>query len=217
MLLVNLTIASQCGLTLAADSSESSIITTSVNHRSNGKNMVFAFSDDRNKDSIRHDLSKDFLDIHISKMKRAIFIYGEKKGHGMISAISEGSGLLLMPVIAKNGTENFRYVVRDLEGIETVEKNVFKSGNKIETMNYDRINDENILLSSFSILHYYPLANVTPVEWKILRIAYSAGYYSWPRTAQLSKISDSVGASKTSVLYHLRNGERKILQKFLGN
>ncbi|MCL4420108.1 MAG: helix-turn-helix domain-containing protein [Candidatus Thermoplasmatota archaeon] len=201
---------------MAADTSESSIIITSVNHRSNGKNMVFAFSDDRNKDSIRHDLSKDFLDIHISKIKRAIFILGEKKGHGMISAISEGGGLL-MPVVAKSGTENFRYVVKDLEGIETVEKNVFKSGNKIETMNYDRITEENILLSSFSILHYYPLVSVTPVEWKILRIAYSAGYYSWPRTAQLSKISDSVGASKTSVLYHLRNGERKILQKFLGN
>lgn len=217
MLLVNLTIESACGLTLAADSSESSIITTVINQRPKGKNMIFAFSNDKNKDTLKHDLSKDFTDFHISKFDRTIVIYGEKRSHGMVSAIVNGNGFLMMPVIARAGTENFRYVLHDIQDLNTIERNVLKAGNKIETMTYDKIDTNDFIINSFNMGHYYPLLNITPTEWKILRTAYSRGYYSWPRVSQLGEISGAIGVSKTSVLYHLRNGERKILRKILGN
>jgi len=60
------------------------------------------------------------------------------------------------------------------------------------------------------------ISNLTDTEMKIIRTALNQGFYSWPRSFDLMAISNSFNLTKPTVLYHLRNAERNIMESLFG-
>jgi hypothetical protein len=56
---------------------------------------------------------------------------------------------------------------------------------------------------------------LTPKQERVLRVALEAGYFDYPRKARLSKLAETAGVSKPSVLEILRRAERKALEAFV--
>ncbi|MFC6736196.1 helix-turn-helix domain-containing protein, partial [Halolamina salina] len=48
----------------------------------------------------------------------------------------------------------------------------------------------------------------------VLRAAYHAGYFEWPRDTTAEELADSVGVSAPTLHNHLRNAEGKLLTAF---
>lgn len=61
----------------------------------------------------------------------------------------------------------------------------------------------------------WPLAKVlTDRQQQVLRAAYLAGYYAWPRDTTAEELADSLGISSPTLHQHLRRAERNILSGF---
>jgi predicted DNA binding protein len=82
--------------------------------------------------------------------------------------------------------------------------------NHIDDFTISRLRQED--LASLMNRNYVPLyGQLTTMEFEILRSAVSNGYYQWPRGYNLDDISRRFNIRKPTVLYHLRNAEKKIL------
>lgn len=57
-------------------------------------------------------------------------------------------------------------------------------------------------------------ANLTPLEYYVLKRAYELGYFDWPRRCSLYGVAKDVGLSKTTVAEHLRRAVRKLLLEY---
>lgn len=56
----------------------------------------------------------------------------------------------------------------------------------------------------------------TDRQYEALTGAYYSGYYDWPRLTTAAELADRTGVSSPTYQYHLRSGERKLLDVVLG-
>jgi predicted DNA binding protein len=55
---------------------------------------------------------------------------------------------------------------------------------------------------------------LTDRQLSVLRAAYHAGYFDWPRGSTAEELADSIGVSSPTLHNHLRRGQRKLLGAF---
>ncbi|MEM3333716.1 MAG: helix-turn-helix domain-containing protein [Thermoplasmata archaeon] len=203
-------IKSNCSLSMAANNVDKNIFSLNVINYGT-KNTIEAFTMSKNIPEIRKALRKDFNQISITKDARLSFIFGVKESHGIMSAIIKNSGIPVFPFIAGNGYESFQTLLFSKQDVDTI-LNAVESKNYIENFEYEKIMNGkltgNIIKRVNTVLYTSYLSDA---EKKTIKKALLNGYFEWPRVVDLSNIASSLKVSKPTVLYHIRNAEKKIL------
>lgn len=214
MYLSEIRIESDCGLTKAADETLEPIISMQVYPVGRRKNYLMSFTSSRDTSYLKKSFSTDFVDFNLVKAKRGTFIHGVKKGHGVMDAITRPGNIPLFPVLAYKGEEHFLYLSncreKSKESIDTISDNNSLVYSSIRSVKSDEIFD---LFSEVNKFYY--TSKLTDTELKVVKEAYSSGYYEWPRVNDLGKVSEYLDLSKPTVLYHIRNAEKKIVGSLL--
>ncbi len=212
MYIVTFTIESSCGLSKVASMLDSPVFSSSVQPLGRGRNLFFAESISKNNYRINKALLSDFKDVSIFHQGKFFYLKGVKMGHGVMDGIISSLSVPLFPVIAQKETETFHFISFNRESIETALDKV-GAKNKIIEHNYNLISEGDSINGSV-ILSKELLRSIglTKSELMSLRLAKSRGYFDWPRKENLSEISREMNLSKVTVLYHIRNAEKKLLE-----
>lgn len=202
-------IRSNCGLSKFADFLETQVNVSYVNPLSRGNNLVFSYARSTVSPEKLDFQASDFLNRSISGVGKFIVMNSVKRGHGITHAIVNGGGFPIFPVVIGSGIENVTCIVPTREMGELILQNIERK-NHVDDYVISRLTQED--LASFLNRNYVPLyGQLTTMEFEILRSAVSNGYYQWPREYNLEDISKRFNIRKPTVLYHLRNAEKKIL------
>lgn len=214
MYFVSLSIKSDCGLSRAAQSADNKIITLNIINNLNLNNLI-AFTISKNTDLLKTGIVNDFKKYSFLKGKNLVFLIGTKESHGIVPAILENSSIPIYPFYAENGAEMFQIISPDRESMELLIKSIERN-NTIENIDYEKITDGDSMYSIFKRINRITyVSELTEIEMKIIKRAFNEGFYSWPRALDLTSISKSFNLAKPTVLYHLRNAERKIVGSLL--
>ncbi len=202
-------IRSNCGLSKFADFLETQVNVSYVNPLSRGNNLVFSYARSTISPEKLDFQASDFLNRSISGVGKFIVMNSVKRGHGITHAIVNGGGFPIFPVVIGSGIENVTCIVPSREMGELILQNIERK-NHVDDYIISRLTQED--LASILNRNYVPLyGQLTTMEFEILRSAVSNGYYQWPREYNLEDISKRFNIRKPTVLYHLRNAEKKIL------
>ncbi len=207
-----ISIPSSCGLSKAAMITGEPVYSLMVYPLSSGINFVYGFTRSLDYGDMRESLRTDFITLNINKDKNGEFFAGKKQGHGLMISIIENGGIPLFPILADSGVEKFQFILYSKENWDKIIADIEKS-NRIESNFIKRIDGEIPFFSDFGMPKC--LFGLTDIEFRILRDASENGFYEWPRSYDLKNIKTSVGLSKPTLLYHIRNGERKVISKFM--
>ncbi|MEM4058568.1 MAG: helix-turn-helix domain-containing protein [Thermoplasmata archaeon] len=203
-------IKSNCGLSTAANNVDNNIFSLNVINYGT-RNTIEAFTISKNRPEIRKALGKDFNQLSIISDARLSFIFGVKESHGIMGAIIKNGGIPVFPIIAGKGYESFQVFLFSKKDIDTI-LNTVESKNYLENFEYEKITNgkltSNIIKKVNTVLYTSYLSDA---EKKIIKKALLNGYFEWPRVVDLSNIARSFKVSKPTVLYHIRNAEKKIL------
>ncbi len=202
-------INSNCGLSQLSDVLETPVNVSYVNPMSRGQNLVLSYSrTDLSPEKIDFQ-SRDIINRNIYGVGKFMIMNSVKRGHGIIHSIVDGGGFPIFPVVIGSGIENVACIVSSRELCDPIIHNIEKK-NHIDDLTISKLRQED--LASLMNRNYVPLyGQLTTMEFEILRSAVSNGYYQWPREYNLDDISKRFNIRKPTVLYHLRNAEKKIL------
>lgn len=215
MYLCNFSINSSCGLGEA--SKKLGIRIFSLYVIPDGlKNYIYAFTKYNDLEYLRKYLKKDFILLKLIKNKeyKVIFIEGIKFGHGVMNAIFQNQAFPMFPINAENGFEYFNYITYNKNSIEFLLNKISKN-NDIDNYECIPFRPRDIfeyILKNNNIIDFNLL---TDIEKMILKKSLKMGYFNWPRGMNLDAVSRELNLSKPTVLYHIRNAERKIFEKII--
>ncbi len=210
MFYCDIKINSNCGLSQFADFLESTVNVTYVNPLSKGQNLVFSYAKTPLKNEQLDFQANDFINRTISGVGKFIVMNSLKKGHGITYSIIENGGIPVFPVVIGSGIENVSCIVQSRDAGELILQSIEKKRNHVEDFTISRMGQEDF--AALMNRNFVPLyGQLTTMEFEILRSAISNGYYQWPREYNLDDISGRFKIKKPTVLYHLRNAERKVL------
>ncbi len=211
MYMVSFSIRSSCGMSMAASMLGSPIFSSYVYPMGKGKNFLLAEAVSRNKNKINKSLLSDFKDVAISRRGKFVDFKGIKESHGVMGAIFSTMSIPLFPIIAQDGMETFHFVSFNQESIDgALDKISLK--NKIVEHNYRKISaGESVTSGVLLSRELLRSMGLTKAELESLKLAHLGGYFEWPKRKNLTEISEELNLSKVTVLYHIRNAQRKIL------
>lgn len=111
------------------------------------------------------------------------------------------------------GHEDARVVIdapggQDVREVVSVLTTEFPNVEFLARRQYDR--DRSAISRSRDVL-----AELTDRQREVLRAAYRAGYFAWPRESTAEEVADSVGVSRPTLQAHLRKAEAQILSALL--
>ncbi|MEM0158800.1 MAG: helix-turn-helix domain-containing protein [Thermoplasmataceae archaeon] len=215
MYITRLEVESHCGLAKTSSLIDKPLIIPYAYPLSPDRNYVFCFTEKNALNPVHSDFLSDFVSYKIVNSGNYTVIDGVKKSHRIISSISSQGGVPLFPIIISSGTENIGFLTYSTEDHERIIDTI-SSRNVIISHVTERISiDEVVQEIKGNIVSSFPV-NLSKTEEEIILKAFTAGFYSWPRKCSLEKLSLSFGLSKPTVSYHLRNGERKLIEFLLG-
>ncbi|MGP6220107.1 helix-turn-helix domain-containing protein [Caldiplasma sukawensis] len=136
-----------------------------------------------------------------------------KKGHGIVRGIVENMSFLIYPVLINDGREKVNFISIDKEDAENALRAI-EMRNSVDYCDIRRIEKGKGIESI--LFHHGIDRGLTETQKLILREAYRRGYYSWPRKIELEELANTFRIKKPTALYHLRKGEKKILDSFFG-
>lgn len=208
MFLCEVKISSNCGLSKLSEVLETPINVSYVNPLPRGRNMVLSYARAVMPLSKVDFQSRDILENHTHEMGKFFIMNSIKRGHGIIHSIVEEGGFPVFPVVIEDGIESVAYLVSSRDIFESIIQKMGRN-NHIEDQNISKMRQE--YFAALMNINYIPLfAQLTSMELDILRSAVSNGYYEWPRDYNLDAIAGRFNLRKPTVLYHLRNAEKKI-------
>ncbi|WP_287960258.1 helix-turn-helix domain-containing protein [Acidiplasma sp.] len=214
MYLINVKTKSSCSLSESTYNNDSKIILSYVGKTGKYFNSIFGYF--AVNDDFKEKYHKDFNKIKFTAGKDFIAFSGNKRGHGIMNAIAENDAMPIFPFFSFTGLEHYFIVTYDKNSIEGIFNSISKSHNKI--IEYDYVNlksGDGILDISKKIYSMVHTLKITALERKLIKEALQNGYYEWPRTYSLQNIADEYGLSKPTVLFHIRNAEKKIIESIL--
>ncbi len=180
------------------------IISGNLNHV-----MILASSKQNGEAMVR--MNKDFIDYTAHNTGKLMIIDSYKKGHGMLRSIMKTDAFLLYPILAENGSENFRLVSRDKSVLQNLVESL-DTGNKVEKAEYRSVSLNEIFWKYTQQGVSSSIYGLTEREKETIKNALFSGYYEWPRKNDLNEISKKNSSSKVTTLYHLRKAEKKIME-----
>ncbi|WP_337861018.1 helix-turn-helix domain-containing protein [Ferroplasma sp.] len=212
MYFLSIHVDGDCSLARATENNESKIIVSNIYNTINGSNSLLAYSVGSD---INNSYHLDFNNIKFMKGKYANMFIGTKKGHKIMESIAISGGIPMYPYVAFNGGESYFVMhfskAAMMENIELVEKN-----NKIKNYDYVTVNSgDGVLDITKRLNHEINLLNLTATEQKIIQEAFRNGYLDWPRNISLDDLAREFSISKTTVLFHIRKAESKLISCLL--
>ncbi|MCY0851667.1 MAG: helix-turn-helix domain-containing protein [Thermoplasma acidophilum] len=205
-------IASECGLAEAAASVQSRLLILNVVTDNFTENSLVAISQSNDVVRLKEHLLKDFKTLNIIQQKKYNIIMGKKISHGIMAAIEKNGGIPVFPLQASHGTESFQVIVLEKDNVDLILDAVSRYNN-IETFDYTRIGTSVPDIAAITASRSADLIfDLTETERNVLSAAYSMGYFSWPRNVDLLELSRHFGMAKPTVLYHIRNAQKKIMK-----
>ncbi|MEM4139233.1 MAG: helix-turn-helix domain-containing protein, partial [Sulfolobaceae archaeon] len=142
---------------------------------------------------------KSFIEgISLYNLGNKIVFDFKKNTHGIIKAIISVDGIILddFKYLSK---EYWRILIYEDRVNELIEK--LKSEGEIQIYEYKQ----------FSITE----DDLSPQELRALILAYTNGYYKLPKSIKSKDLAKIMGVSKSTLIYHLRSAESKLIRKYL--
>ncbi|MCE4599421.1 MAG: helix-turn-helix domain-containing protein [Desulfurococcales archaeon] len=147
------------------------------------------------------------------------WLYIVKVSSGILKTIHDAQGVLASPIIIDTGIKTFTVLIpsSNLNRLKrAAHVNLEARGYKVNISDATHILKSDSLLIKgihvpFSMVKSDIISKLTPVEKRILVDMISEGYLEWPRKSSLEKIASKYGLSKSTVSYHIRSIEKKIL------
>ncbi len=212
MYFLSLHVDGHCSLAKSTEDNQSKIIISSIYNIFNGHNSLLAYSVGS---TIMDNHSIDFKEIHFFKGKHANMFTGTKAGHEVMQSIFETGGIPMYPFVAMNGGESYFIVHMSRESMMN-NISIIEKHNKVKSYDYIKIDSgDGIMDISRHLNREINLFDLTDTERKVIQEAMSAGYLDWPRSISLDELAERFATSKPTVLFHIRNAERKILSCFI--
>ncbi|MCD6467614.1 MAG: helix-turn-helix domain-containing protein [Methanomicrobia archaeon] len=115
--------------------------------------------------------------------------------------------LLPNPIYTMNGAKHYKILVPDRDTLKNIINELKKySEVRIESVHKFQDPESSIFLSLDKIRK-----RLTEKQLKVLKKAYSMGYYNYPRKTTLKKIADDVGVSNSTLHEELVSAENSII------
>ncbi|MEB3825758.1 MAG: helix-turn-helix domain-containing protein [Desulfurococcales archaeon] len=154
---------------------------------------------------------------------KSVWLYMVKESSGILRTIHESGGLLSSSIVISGGVKRFIVIIpssnirllkaRARENLESRGLRVL-----IEDVT-EKFTESPQLLSGIFIPYSFVkidlLNRLTPIEKKILLNILENGYYKWPRKSKVEELAKKHRISKSTMSYHIRNAERKILETLI--
>ena len=207
----NFTISSNCSLASLAGDLEGTVISVYVYPLEKDLNYVFSIANATHLDGVEHLITKDFVSHKIYVEKEIIMIQGVKHGHGVMSSIIESGSIPIFPILARDGLEIFNFVSLSDRSSGKLQEFLEKR-NDTEDFFYDKVRGNEFVSGVPKRWGILTSMNLTSTERNLIKTAYKHGFFEWPRTYDLELMRKDYNLSKPTLLYHLRNAERKIMK-----
>ncbi|MGC9134140.1 helix-turn-helix domain-containing protein [Caldisphaera sp.] len=220
MIILDLSIKSNCSLSKMAHDFNGEVLSFSVSQFSKGMNSIIAFVTlkEKNQETLMKSWKKryeDFSYLNWDKIgEKSILFNGLKEGHGIVNTLIEYKGALITPTIAGDGYERFLILIKNKKDIDYIIKDISRNNNVID-FNYNDVNMKSLL--SWISKMIIEASNINNREYEILSKAYNYGYFSWPKEINLEELSLKLGVSQPTIIYHIRNAINKILSNILSD
>ncbi len=148
----------------------------------------------------------------LEKRRRSLSFIAVKKSCRFYEKIITKEFLVLMPYVIVDGYKKFFIVVTEQSMDDVVEK-LKKHGVivHLETLPFDIA--VNKLTSYINALNLHSV--LTDRQLNILDMAYSCGYYEWPRRLSVTKLAKQLSLSKSAACERLRKAELKVIKYVL--
>ncbi len=211
MLSGNFSIASKCSLAEAAGVLNEKIISTYVFPIDRDMNYVCSITKKPKSGELESALSHDYVSYNLFSKDGITLIQGIKKGHGIMKAIIDSGCIPLLPITATEGVETLTFMAFNSSSVFKLQE-VLQEKNSLEYFNFDRASGVELFSEVQRRWGIFGSVNLTDMERKLIKSAYSMGFFEWPRTYDLSRMKADYKLSKPTLLFHLRNAERKIMK-----
>lgn len=140
-----------------------------------------------------------------------------KESFGVLKSIVEVDGFLMGPVIVSRGYKNFLVSLPRKREAKRLARGIVENSPVDVSVRYVGL-DRADFMTIYSMLglssHYKRL----DIDWRhieAVRIAWSLGYYNWPKGASLKDVAERMNLSMVSTLRRLRAAERAIIGSYL--
>ncbi len=218
MIILDMSVKSSCGLSRIAHDFEEEVLSLSVLPVDKSFNSIVAFVGVKEKNleyGIKSWKKKydDFESLDWDKIGgHGILFRGIKEGHGIVKTLVKYNATLLTPTIAGDGYERFLILIKGKKNLDDVINEISRN-NQVISLNYGEATMKSILNWTSKVI--LDLSNVNSREYEILYKAYKYGYFTWPREISLEELSNKMGMSQSTIIYHIRNTIYKILSNIL--
>jgi len=172
-------------------------------------------------DAIKEILyNEKILESHVLYSDRdSGWIYLVKKSSGILKTIFGAHGILASSIKISGGKKVFTVLIPAKNiGLlrKSSKKNLESKGYKVKITNITGILREDPAYARgihlpFSIVRKDINSQLTSKEKRILLDLVMDGFYDWPRKNSLGELAGRYGISKSTLAYHVRNAEKKII------
>ncbi len=138
-----------------------------------------------------------------------------ERASGFLEDYAQDAGcLLISPLRYERGEKRFQVVALKPAQISSFYQNLVEDGKSVTVESKREIQ---------TVEHGQPLiapSNLVPEftqrQRQVIETAYENGYYDIPRETTTAEIADELGISRRTVEEHLRRGEKKLMDGFIG-
>lgn len=140
-----------------------------------------------------------------------------KDSFGVLKAIADVKGFLMGPVVISKGYKNFLVLLSKKQEAKRLAKTIIKNSPVDVSLKYKRLDREDFM-TIYSMLGLSSHCNKLDIDERLIetvKIAYSLGYYNWPKNASLREVAKRMKLSMVSTLRRLRAAEKAIIESYL--
>jgi predicted DNA binding protein len=215
MIYGSFSVKSECGLARISEALGETVISLYAAPLGDGKNYVFSIVNSRRNEELEPIILKDFVSYKIHSENGIIMLQGIKRGHGLIKAIVDSGAVPSFPFVARGDLEVLNFMSLSDKSPSVLETSL-GSGNHLDDFFFDKVGGEKLILDVTQKWGLLGSVNLTSAERELIKAAYKHGFFEWPRMYDLDLMKRDYNLSKPTILYHMRNAERKIMQMIFG-
>ena len=138
-----------------------------------------------------------------------------ERASGFLEDYAQDAGcFLISPLRYERGEKRFQVVALNPAQISSFYQNLVEDGKSVTVESKREIQ---------TVEHGEPLiapANLVPEftqrQRQVIETAYANGYYNIPRETTTAELADELGISRRTMEEHLRRGEKKLMDGFIG-
>ncbi|MEM0156185.1 MAG: helix-turn-helix domain-containing protein [Thermoplasmataceae archaeon] len=215
MIYGSFSVKSECGLAKVSEALGETVISLYAAPLDGGKNYVFSIVNSRKSEELEPLLLNDFVSYKIHSENGIILLQGIKRGHGLIKAIVDSGAVPSFPLLARGDIEVLNFMSLSDRSPSALEDSL-GYGNNLDDFFFDKVGGERLILDVTQKWGVLGTVSLTNAERDLIKAAYKHGFFEWPRMYDLDLMKRDYNLSKPTILYHMRNAERKIMQMIFG-